>query len=208
MTKFEQIENFMNGLLAKLPEDEQAKVDHQVYYDTDKNSLQFMLEVNGTSPHFWMYYAKSGWGAVECWIKRDGTMEGAIFHDSSIEPTQVFNNAATFDGDLAEFVHTDLIDAGRLTKLREGVDCYYVVNTADDGMDAFAVKFDGLEDAEKYLNTEENNFRERELLTEKEFLATWSKPADDYASEEDASQDGYVWDDDFERWLEIPIKSA
>lgn len=208
MTKFEQIENFMSELLEKLPEDEQAKVDHQIYYDTDKNSIEYMLGVNGTSPHFWMYCTKSGWGAVECWIKKDGTMEGAVFHDDSIEPIQEFDNAATFDGDLAEFVRTELIDAGRLTKLREGVDCYYVVNTADDGSDAFAVKFERLEGAEKYLNTEENNFRERELLTEKEFWATWSKPADAYASEEDASQDGYVWDDDFERWLEIPVKNA
>lgn len=213
MTKFEQIENFMNGLLAKLPEDEQSMVDHQIYYDTNKNSIEYMLSVNGTSPHFWMYYdpakgAKAEWGAVECWIKKDGTMEGAIFHDSSITPIREFDHAGQFDGDLAEFVHTDLIDAGRLTKLREGIDCYYVVNTADDGSDAFAVKFDSLEGAEKYLNTEENNFRERELLTEKEFWATWSKPADAYASEEDAGQDGYVWDDKFERWLEIPVKNA
>ncbi|MCD5482422.1 hypothetical protein LOB94_03800 [Lactobacillus delbrueckii subsp. bulgaricus] len=119
---FDQIEEFMESLLKELPEDEQAKVDHQVYYDTNKNSLQFMLEVNGTSPHFWMYYTKSGWGAVECWIKKDGTMEGAIFNDNSIEPAKEFDNAATFDGDLAEFVRTELIDAGRLTKLREGVD--------------------------------------------------------------------------------------
>ena len=40
---YEKIENFMTGLLAKLPEDEQAKVDHQIYYDTDKNSLEYML---------------------------------------------------------------------------------------------------------------------------------------------------------------------
>ena len=205
---FDQIEEFMEKLFQKLPEDEQTKVDHQIYYNTDKNSVKYILEVNGTSPHFWMYYAESGWGAVECWIKKDGTMEGAIFHDTDIEPTQEFNNAAKFDGDLAEFVRTDLIDAGRLTKLREGVDRYYVVNTADDGSDAFAVKFDSLEGAEKYLNTEENNFRERELLTEKEFWATWSKPAEAYASEEDASQDRYVWDDKFERWLEIPVKNA
>ena len=122
MTKFEQIENLMESLLDKLPEDEQAKVDRQIYYDTDKNSIEYMLNVNGTSPHFWMYYPESGWGAVECWIKKDGTMEGAIFHDSSIKPIQEFDNAGTFDGDLAEFVRTDLIDAGRLTKLREGVD--------------------------------------------------------------------------------------
>ena len=31
-----KIESFMTGLLAKLPEDEQAKVDPQIYYDTDR----------------------------------------------------------------------------------------------------------------------------------------------------------------------------
>lgn len=206
---FSQIEEFMEDLLEKLPEDEQAKVDHQIYYNTDKNSLQFMLEVNGTSPHFWMYY-ESEWGAVECWIKRDGTMEGAIFHDNSIKPAQEFDHVRTFDGDLAEFVLTDLIDAGCLTKLREGIDCYYVVNSPEDGdlRDTFAVKFDSLEEAKKYLNTEENNFRERELLTDQEFLVDWSKPAEDYVSEEEAIQDGFVWDDGFERWLEIPVKNA
>ena len=214
MTKFEQIENLMESLLEKLPVDEQQEVDHQIYYDTDKNSIEYMLNVNRTSPHFWMYYdpekgATAEWGAVECWVKKDGTMQGAIFNDSDIEPVQEFDHAGHFDGDLAEFVRTDLIDEGRLTKLREGVDCYYVVNTADDGSDAFAVKFDSLEGAEKYLyNTEKNNFLERELLTENEFWGTWSKPADAYASEEDANQDGYAWDDDFERWLEIPIKNA
>lgn len=120
MTKFAQIESLMENLLDKLPEDEQAKVDHQIYYDTDKNSLDYMLEANGTSPHFFMYY-KSGWGAAECWVKKDGTMQGAIFHDSGIEPIKEFNNAGQFDGDLAEFVRIDLIDTGRLTKLREGV---------------------------------------------------------------------------------------
>ena len=213
MTKFEQIENLMEGLLEKLPADEQQEVDHQIYYDTDKNSLEYMLGVNGTSPHFWMYYdpakgATDDWGAVECWIKKDGTMQGAIFHNADIEPAQEFDHAGQFDGDLAKFVRTDLIDAGRLTKLQEGVDCYYVVNTADDGSDAFAAKFGSLEDAEEYLNKEENNFRERELLTDKEFLATWAKPAEAYASEEDASQDGYAWDDGFERWMKIPVKNA
>lgn len=93
-----------------------------------------------------------------------------------------------------------------MTKLEETT--YYVVNTADDGSDAYAVEFDSLEDAEKYLHTEQYNFHERTLLTEGQFLADWSKPADAYASEEDASQDGYVWDDKFERWLEIPVKNA
>lgn len=122
MTKFAQIESLMEKLLEKFPEDEQAKVDHQIYYDTDKNSVEYMLETNGTSPHFFTYYKKSGWGAAECWIKKDGTMQGAIFRDGGIEPAQEFDNADTFDGNLAELVRTDLIDAGRLTKLREGVD--------------------------------------------------------------------------------------
>lgn len=215
MTKFEQIEELMGNLLDKLPKDERAKVDPQIYYDTDKNSLQFMLEVNGTSPHFWMYYdpakgATADWGAVECWIKKDSTMEGAIFHDGDIEPAWEFNDAGQFDGDLAEFVRTDLIDAGCLTKLREGIDCYYVVDFPYDGdlRDTFAVKFDSLEEAEKYLNTEENNFRERELLTENEFLEEWTKPADAYSSEEEAAVDDCVWDDSYERWLEIPVKNA
>ncbi|MBT8853781.1 hypothetical protein BTH55_03160 [Lactobacillus delbrueckii subsp. bulgaricus] len=203
---FDQIEEFMESLLKELPEDEQAKVDHQVYYDTDKNSLQFMLEVNGTSPHFWMYYAKSGWGAVECWIKKDGTMEGAIFHDPDIEPIQEFNNAAKFDGNLAEFVRTDLIDAGRLTKLREGKDTtYYVINTADDGSDAYAVKFGNKPEAEEYLHTEQYNFRERTLLTEEQFWSEYSKDADAYASEEEAAEDGYAWDDQHDRWINIDV---
>ena len=122
MTMFAQIEDFMSELLNKLPEGEQKMVDPQIHYDTARNGIEFMLNVNGTSPHSWMYYTESEWGAVECWIKKDGIMEGAIFHDSDIEPAQEFNNAATFDGDLAEFVRTDLIDVGRLTKLREGVD--------------------------------------------------------------------------------------
>jgi hypothetical protein len=93
-----------------------------------------------------------------------------------------------------------------MTKLEETT--YYVVNTADDGSDAFAVKLDSKVKAEECLHTEQYNFRERELLTEDQFLADWSKPADAYASEEDASQDGYVWDDGFERWMEIPVKNA
>lgn len=102
---FDQIEEFMGKLLEKLPEDEQAKVDHQIYYETDKNSLEYMLGVNGTSPHFWMYYdpakgATADWGAVECWIKKDGTMQGAIFHmPTSNQPrnlTTPVNSTATW----------------------------------------------------------------------------------------------------------------
>lgn len=92
-----------------------------------------------------------------------------------------------------------------MTKLTEEETAYYVVNTADDGSDAFAVKFDHLEDAEEYRDTQENNFRERELLTESEFLAQWSKPAEAYDNEEEAAEDGCVWDDQLGRWLEIPV---
>lgn len=204
---FDQIEDFMEKLLEKLPEDEQAKVDHQIYYDTDKNSIEYMLGVNGTSPHFWMYYTESGWGAVECWIKKDGTMCGAIFNDNDIEPFHEFDNATTFNGDLAEFVHTDLIDEGRLTKLREGVGHYIVVDSPDDGElhDTHALRFDNLKEAKEFLHTEECDFRERELLTENEFLATWTKPADAYSSEEEAAEDSCAWDDSYGRWLEIPV---
>lgn len=95
-----------------------------------------------------------------------------------------------------------------MTKLIEEETTYYVVNTADDGSDAFAVKFNDKAEAEKYLNTEQYNFRERELLTENEFLEEWTKPADAYISEEEAAVDDCVWDDSYERWLEIPVKNA
>lgn len=85
---------------------------------------------------------------------------------------------------------------------------YNVVDTKDDGSDAYAIKFDSKVESEEWLHTEQCDFRERTLLTESQFLANWSKPADAYASEEDAGQDGYVWDDGFERWLEIPVKKA
>lgn len=208
MTMLKQIEDFMNVLLEKLPEDEQKMVDPQIYYDTDKNSLEYMLETNGTSPHFWMYYSKSGWGAVECWIKKDGTMQGAIFHDGDIEPAEEFDNVGHFDGDLAEFVRTDLIDAGRLTELREGVGHYVVVNSPDDGdlHDTFAYRFGNLKDAEEYRDTPENNFRDRELLTENEFLAEWSKPADTYSSEEEAAEDDCFWYESYGLWLETSVR--
>ena len=93
-----------------------------------------------------------------------------------------------------------------MTKLEETT--YYVVNTADDGSDAFAVKFDSLEGAEDYLHTEQRDFRERTLLTEEQFWSEYSKAANAYASEEEAAGDGYAWDDKFERWLEIPVKNA
>ena len=90
-----------------------------------------------------------------------------------------------------------------MTKLEETT--YYVVNTADYGSDAFAVKFNDKAEAEKYLHTEQYDFRERQLMAEDQFLAEWSKPADAYDSEEEAFEDGYVWDDGYGRWLEISV---
>ncbi len=94
-----------------------------------------------------------------------------------------------------------------MAKLEEET-TYYVVNTAASSADAYAVKFNDTAEAEKYLHMEQYDFRERQLMTEGQFLEEWSKPADAYAGEEDASQDGYVWDDGLEKWLEIPIKNA
>lgn len=91
-----------------------------------------------------------------------------------------------------------------MTKLEEQT-TYYVVNTADDGSDAYAVKFNDKEEAEKYLNTEQYNFRERELLTEDQFWTEYSKPADAYASDEEAAEDGYAWDDEHDCWTDIDV---
>lgn len=212
MTKFKQIENVMENLLDKLPEDERIKVDPQIYYSTSKNNLSYMLGVNNTSPRFWMYYdpnkgAEADFGAIECWIKKDGTIQGAIFHDCQIEPIQEFGHVGQFNGDLAEFVRMDLIDTGRLTKLREGVD-YYIVLVMPDNDDlhnAYAVRFNNLEDAEEFLLAEDREFRNKELLTENEFLLEWSKPADTYNSEEEAAEDDCFWCDSYERWFEIPL---
>lgn len=104
--------------------------------------------------------------------------------------------------------YLDKIQAESEEENTEENTAYYVVDTKDDGSDAYAVKFDSKEEAEEYLHTEQCDFRERTLLTNDQFLADWSKPVEAYASEEDASQDGYVWDDGFERWMEIPIKNA
>lgn len=90
-----------------------------------------------------------------------------------------------------------------MTKLEETN--YYVVNTTDDGSDAYAVKFDDKEGAEEYLHTEQYDFRERELITEDQFWAEYSKPADAYASEEEAAEDGYAWDDYHDRWTDIDV---
>ena len=94
-----------------------------------------------------------------------------------------------------------------MTKLEEET-TYYVVNTADDGSDAFAVKFNDKAEAEKYLHMEQYNSRERELMTEDKFWDEYSKPADSYASEEEAAEDGYAWDDYHDCWTDIDVVSS
>lgn len=118
--QYKQIEDFMKSLLKELPEDEQSKVDEQIYYDTRKNSVQFMLTVNESSPHFFAYYdknkgAKTDVGAAQCWIK-NGDLSGAVYHDGDFEPFAEHYQAEKFNGDLGHFVRS-LIDTCGLTKL-------------------------------------------------------------------------------------------
>lgn len=118
--QYKQIEDFMKHLLDLLSEDERSKVDEQIYYDTRKNSLQFMLSVNESSPHFFVYYdknkgAKSDVGAAQCWI-RNGYLSGAVYHDGDFEPFDEQYQAEKFNGSLESFVNS-LIDTYSLTKL-------------------------------------------------------------------------------------------
>lgn len=116
--QYKQIEYFMKSLLKELPESEQSKVEKQIYYDTRKNSPQFMLAVNGSSPHFFIYYdkdkgAKSDVGAAQCWIK-DGYLNGAIYHDGDFKPFA--ERSEKFVGNLEDLVGS-LVDNSSLTKL-------------------------------------------------------------------------------------------
>lgn len=118
--QYKQIKDFMKNLIKQLPEDERSKVEEQIYYDTRKNSLQFMLTVNESSPHFFAYYdknkgAKSDVGAVQCWIK-DGYLSGAVYHDGNFEPFAEHYQAEKFNGSLECLVNS-LIDTCSLTKL-------------------------------------------------------------------------------------------
>lgn len=94
-----------------------------------------------------------------------------------------------------------------MTKLTKENTTYYVVDSPDDGKlhDTHALRFDDLKEAKEFLYTEECDFRERQLMAEDQFLAEWSKPAEAYENEEEAAEDGYVWDDQLGRWLEIPV---
>lgn len=85
---------------------------------------------------------------------------------------------------------------------------YYVVSAHDDGSDAYAFRFDDKATAEKFLNTEEYDFRTRELMTEDQFLAEWTKSADCFPDEASANCEGYVWDDPNYCWLGINVADA
>lgn len=116
--QYKQIKDFMKSLLDLLPESERSKVEEQIYYDTRKNSLQFMLAVNESSPHFFIYYdknkgAKSDVGAVQCWI-RNGRLSGAVYHDDDFKPFAEDNRK--FNGNLECLVNS-LIDTCSLNKL-------------------------------------------------------------------------------------------
>lgn len=118
--QYKQIEYFMKSLLEELPKSEQSKVEKQIYYDTRKNSLQFMLTVNGSSPHFFVYYdknkgAKSDTGAAQCWIK-DGYLNGCVYHDGNFEPFDEHYQAEKFVGSLESLVDS-LVDTDSLTEL-------------------------------------------------------------------------------------------
>lgn len=120
--QYKQIEYFMKSLLKELPESEQSKVEKQIYYDTRKNSLQFMLTVNQSSPHFFVYYdkdkgAKSDVGAVQCWIK-DGRLSGCVYHDGDFKPFAEHYQTQKFVGSLESLVDS-LVDNSSLTKLPE-----------------------------------------------------------------------------------------
>ena len=81
----------------------------------------------------------------------------------------------------------------------------YVVSAYDDYSDAYAVKFDSRAKAEIFLHTEQYDFRVREMMTEDQFLAKWSKPADAFLDEAAANDKGYTWDDYNDCWIGIAV---
>lgn len=89
----------------------------------------------------------------------------------------------------------------------------YVVATHNDGRDdytgdAYAIKFNGKQEAEKFLHTEPAPYdsRVREMMNEDQFLATWTKPAEEF-TEGVANDLGYVWDNDYKCWCGIGVYS-
>lgn len=83
---------------------------------------------------------------------------------------------------------------------------YYVVLEDEDCCHACARRFDSKAAAKKYLHTEQYDFSTRELFTEDEFMAQWTKPENYFTDEESAEDEGYYWDDDLQRWTCADIR--
>lgn len=99
----------------------------------------------------------------------------------------------------------------RITKLLkdlESSECWFVIDEQDfSGQDAQAVCFgDDLQAADRYLKEEPEINRVRELLTKDELLSDYTKPAESYGREEEAVEDGYLWDDESEFWISVNVK--
>lgn len=85
----------------------------------------------------------------------------------------------------------------------------YVVATHDDGRDdytgdAYAIKFYNKQEAEKFLHAVPSPYdsRVREMINESQFLATWTKPAEEL-TEGVANDLGYDWNNDCKCWCGI-----
>jgi len=65
----------------------------------------------------------------------------------------------------------------------------YGVSSTNNGQVAYIVRFDSDEDAQKWLVTEEYNFRERELLTEDEVVEQYGDWYRDMADDHNHPRD-------------------
>ncbi|MFK5641175.1 hypothetical protein ACIA30_02670 [Lactobacillus delbrueckii subsp. bulgaricus] len=90
-----------------------------------------------------------------------------------------------------------------LTDLQDHGETFFVTHSAEGK----AVEYASVKEALADLHKEERNFCEREIMTGVQFWAEYSKPADAYASEEEAAEDGYAWDDQHDRWIDIDVIS-
>lgn len=90
-----------------------------------------------------------------------------------------------------------------LTDLQDHGETFYVTHSAEDR----AVEYASAKEALADLHKEEGNFCEREVMTGDQFWAEYSKPADAFASEEEAADEGYAWDDERNCWTDIDVIS-
>lgn len=87
----------------------------------------------------------------------------------------------------------------------------YVVASHNDGRDdytgdAYAIKFRGKQEAEKFLHEKPAPYdtRTRQMMTEDQFLAAWTMPAEAY-SEGVANDLGYFWNAYYNCWVGISV---